>query len=103
MSSFVVNGLSLDKNVVDKLVISDVKGLTYDPNEKVLTIHQRELCCTDMFGAIKLAKKIDPQVKKIVTLSGSEPDIDYYLNPDLQSWERFDTRWYLKQHYSVSA
>lgn len=89
----VVNGLTLDKQVVNKMVQSDVKGMVYDPIEKVLTIHQRDLCCTDMNGAIRLAKQIDHDVKKIVTLSGTKPDINYFLDEETNSWKYTDTRW----------
>lgn len=92
----VVNGLALDKQVVNKVVQSDVKDMTYDPLDKVLTIHQRDLCCTDMHGAIRLAKKIDPEVKKIVTYSGQKPDIDYFLDEETKTWKYQDTRWLAK-------
>lgn len=92
----VVNGLAFSKEVVNKMVISDVRNIVYDPTEKVLTIHQRDLCCTDMKGAIKLAQKIDPEVKKIVTYSGQKPDIDYFLDEETKTWKYQDTRWLAK-------
>jgi hypothetical protein len=88
-----VNGLTLDKQVVDKTVMSDVKSMVYDPMDKVLTIHQRDLCCTDMNGAIRIAKQIDHGVKKIVTYSGQKSDINYFLDEETNSWKYIDTRW----------
>lgn len=90
---FDVNGLLLDKEVVNKMVVSDVRHLDYIDKDKTLVVHQRELCCTDMNGTIRLAKQIDPEVRKIVTYSGQKSDINYFLDEETNSWKYTDTRW----------
>lgn len=88
-----VNGLSFSKEDVNRMVQSDVKDLFFDADSRTLTIHQRSLCCTDMHGAIKLARKIDHSVKRINTFSGSQRDIDYILNEQTGVWSYIDQRW----------
>lgn len=93
---FFVNKCFISKESVDSMVMSDVKKLEYDKEERVLTIYQRDLCCTDKTGAIELATKIDPNVKIINTYSGEKRDITYYLNKETGKWECIDFRFLIK-------
>lgn len=57
----------------------------------VLPEHQVRLMlaagsCTDMAGAISLARDIDPRVRSVVTFSGAEMDVAYLLTPG-GNWE----------------
>jgi len=49
------------------------------------TLSMPDGCCSDMAGAIALFRRIDPKVRRIVTLSGEERDTVYYRSKG--EWE----------------
>lgn len=95
---FIVNKCVISKESADDMVQTDIKKLEYNKEERVLTIYQRDLCCTDKTGAIKLAKKIDPDVKVINTYSGEMRDITYFLHDETNKWESIDFKYLLRYH-----
>jgi hypothetical protein len=54
-----------------------IEHLSYDFVGKVAVLRLPEGHCVDMDGAIKFVKRIDPQVRRIETWSGSEVDTLY--------------------------
>ena len=67
-----------------------VLRLDYDFSNRAGTLYLPELCCTDMMGCIKLFKAVDPEVEKIATIAGDEPDVVYVKR--LQGWRAVDMR-----------
>lgn len=51
--------------------------LVYDFTIRTGTLILPDLCCTDMSGAVRLFKAIDPNVQRIVTMSGDVVDTLY--------------------------
>ena len=56
-----------------------------------------EMNCCDMRGAINFAKRTDPKVKRIVTVSGGKLDTIYYYDDDDEEEEPgwYVNRWFV--------
>lgn len=60
-----------------------------------VTLHLADGHCCDMEGAIKLAKKVHPEVESIQTFSGPVPDT-FYMKIG-QRW----TAWFKREEFDV--
>ena len=56
-----------------------------------------EMNCCDMRGAINFAKRTDPKVKRIVTVSGGKLDTIYYYDDDDEEEE--EPGWYVNRWF----
>ena len=54
-----------------------------------------EMNCCDMRGAINFAKRTDPKVKRIVTVSGGKLDTIYYYDDD----DEEEPGWYVNRWF----
>jgi hypothetical protein len=72
------------------LVQAEIVQLVYYPHRCVLEIYLADGDCTDMSGAIELARRIDPEIDRIRTFSGDKPDT--YYNFEGVEWVAFDSR-----------
>lgn len=63
---------------------TSVERLEYDFNTKIGRVFMPCDCCTDMRGAIKLFKAIDPEVLRIETWAGTDRDA-FYSRPSRES------------------
>lgn len=58
----------------------DVEKIAYDFERRVGTLHMAPDNCCDMAGCLEFFQKIDKDVKRIETYSGSKPDTLYMLS-----------------------
>lgn len=72
----------------DLLVQAKVERVVYDLRRNTVEIHLEEGDCTDMGGAIALARRIDPNVRRVETFSGVYRDTSYSQLPGDQ-WQAF--------------
>lgn len=72
----------------DLLVQAEVHRIEFDLRRHSVEIHLADGDCVDMSGAIYLAKRIDPFVRRINTFSGAARDTSYGQIFD-DKWEAF--------------
>jgi len=85
-------------------LVCNIKGLAYVFAERRCVMWLPEANCTDMSGAIRLAKRIDPKVKQIQTLSDNEMDTCYILEKG--KWRAImpnERAWYMAQDAIAAA
>jgi hypothetical protein len=69
-------------------LMCSIDRLDFDFGAHVATLHLADGDCPHMDGAIRLCRRIDPRVQRIVTYSGARPDILYVRGPD-GTWQAF--------------
>ena len=84
--------LQFDKTKLNKKVKHDALmqcgliGVTYDFTDKTGCAWFPETHCCDMYGCIKWFKKIDENIRCILTFSGEYLDTCYYLSKESGDW-----------------
>jgi len=71
---------------IKKELWSDVLSLSYDKISRTFVVMQRKFCCVDATNTIELAKRVDPDVKHILTYSGVALDTCYHCKDDNTGW-----------------
>ncbi len=69
-------------------------SLSYDGDSLVGLLYLPARHCCDMRACVQLFKQIDPDVKRIETFSGCEPDTIYQKNGE--EWLAFMPEWLRK-------
>lgn len=71
-----------------KKLKTDVERLDHNFDQHETRIFMPRGCCTDMSGAINLARRIDPGVRSVLTFAAGRPDTAYRRHED-GLWEAF--------------
>jgi hypothetical protein len=60
-------------------LMTPVRRMTYEFEQRLGVLYLPPYCCTDMAGAIALFRRLDPEVQQVQTFAGSERDTVYAL------------------------
>ena len=78
----------LNKEVkIDALMQCGLIGVTYDFTDRTGCAWFPKSHCCDMLGCIKWFKRIDKDIRCILTFSGEYLDTCYYLSKDSGEWD----------------
>jgi len=72
--------LEVEGEVFSVDLVTCIESLSYDFVQKVGVLCMPELCCCDMSGCIRVFQAIDPDVRRVDTISGDKADVVYMKN-----------------------